>query len=101
MQEIDVRAGGGQTITIGGIVRHMLTKLEWHATLFPRIPVPIQKDLEKKLSGRTVTRTSTEPVHGLASSSAPGNNRKGGTRDDGPIHDNYRYNYDLYRGLQV
>ena len=49
-QEIDVRAGGGQTSTIGVIVRHMVSKLDWHATLFPRIPVPVQKDMEKRLA---------------------------------------------------
>jgi len=37
-------------MTIGEMLRHFLTKLEWYSTLFPRIPVPIQKDIEKKLS---------------------------------------------------
>lgn len=55
LQEIDVRAGGGQTTTVGQIVRHMLSKLDWYSTLFPRIPVPIQKDLEKKLAERDTT----------------------------------------------
>ncbi|XP_076308631.1 pre-mRNA-splicing factor 38B-like isoform X2 [Tachypleus tridentatus] len=49
-EEIDVKAGGGQVMAIGEVVRHMLSKLEWFTTLFPRIPVPIQKDIEKKLS---------------------------------------------------
>lgn len=52
IQELDVRAGGGQTITIAVMVRHLLTKLDWHATLFPRIPVPIQKELQKKIGER-------------------------------------------------
>ena len=34
------------------MVKHMVTKLDWYSTLFPRIPVPIQKDLEKKMSDR-------------------------------------------------
>ncbi|KAF2354163.1 Pre-mRNA-splicing factor 38 [Trinorchestia longiramus] len=51
-ETLDVRAGGGQTITIGEMARQMLTKLEWHATLFPRIPVPIQKQIEKQLQAR-------------------------------------------------
>ncbi|XP_047487428.1 pre-mRNA-splicing factor 38B-like isoform X2 [Penaeus chinensis] len=55
-EEIDVRAGGGQTITIGQVVRHMLTKLDWYSTLFPRIPVPIQKDLDNKLGERASSR---------------------------------------------
>ena len=52
LQEIDVRAGGGQHITIGGVVRHLLTKLDWHSTLFPRIPVPIQKTIDSRLAER-------------------------------------------------
>ncbi|XP_054730510.1 pre-mRNA-splicing factor 38B isoform X2 [Anastrepha obliqua] len=48
-EEIDVKAGGGQTITIGQMVYQYLTKLDWFSTLFPRIPVPIQKQIEKKL----------------------------------------------------
>ena len=41
-KEIDVKAGGGQLITIGMMVRQLLTKLDWYDTIFPRIPVPIQ-----------------------------------------------------------
>jgi hypothetical protein len=41
-QELDVKAGGGQMMTIGNMVRSFLTKLEWFSSLFPRIPVPIQ-----------------------------------------------------------
>jgi pre-mRNA-splicing factor 38B len=48
-EEIDVKAGGGQTMTIGQMVRQWLTKLDWFSTLFPRIPVPIQKQIEQKL----------------------------------------------------
>ncbi|XP_065292838.1 pre-mRNA-splicing factor 38B isoform X2 [Dermacentor albipictus] len=51
-EELDVKAGGGQTLRIGDMLRHMLTKLEWFATLFPRIPVPIQKEIERRLSLR-------------------------------------------------
>ena len=49
-QEIDLKAGGGYTVTIGEMCRMMLTKLEWFGTLFPRIPVNVQKELEEKLS---------------------------------------------------
>ncbi|XP_019548394.3 pre-mRNA-splicing factor 38B isoform X1 [Aedes albopictus] len=48
-EEIDVKAGGGQTMTIGQMIRQWLTKLEWFTTLFPRIPVPIQKQNVAKL----------------------------------------------------
>lgn len=47
-EEIDPRAGGGGTSTIGALVRQMLIKLDWFSTLFPRIPVPIQKLIEQK-----------------------------------------------------
>lgn len=47
-EAVDPRAGGGQPTTIGNMARHMLTKLDWFSTLFPRIPVPIQKQIETK-----------------------------------------------------
>lgn len=49
-EDIDVKAGGGQVITIGQMAYQFLTKLDWFSTLFPRIPVPIQKQIEKKLN---------------------------------------------------
>lgn len=48
-EEFDAKAGGGQKMTIGQMCRHLLVKLEWFSTLFPRIPVPIQKEIETKL----------------------------------------------------
>ncbi|KAK2703809.1 pre-mRNA-splicing factor 38B-like [Artemia franciscana] len=48
-EEIDVKAGGGQNITVGDMVKQFLSKLDWFDTLFPRIPVPIQMSVEKKL----------------------------------------------------
>ncbi|CAO1396465.1 unnamed protein product [Diamesa hyperborea] len=48
-EEVDVKAGNGQTMTIGLMCRQFLTKLDWFSTLFPRIPVPIQKSIEQKL----------------------------------------------------
>ncbi|XP_049846341.1 pre-mRNA-splicing factor 38B-like isoform X2 [Schistocerca gregaria] len=51
-EEMDVKAGGGQVMTIGDMLRAFLTKLEWFSTLFPRIPVPIQQKLEKKMLER-------------------------------------------------
>ena len=41
-QEIDVKAGGGKTMTIGTMCRSMLEKLEWFDTRFPRIPIHVQ-----------------------------------------------------------
>lgn len=48
-EEIDPKAGGGAPMTIGEMVRYLLTKLDWFSTLFPRIPIPIQKEIEEKL----------------------------------------------------
>ncbi|KAL5276323.1 PRPF38B family protein [Megaselia abdita] len=48
-EEIDVKAGGGQTMTMGQMVYQFMTKLDWFSTLFPRIPVPIQKQIESKV----------------------------------------------------
>lgn len=38
-----MKAGGGHMMTVGEMLRTWLSKLEWYSTLFPRIPVPIQK----------------------------------------------------------
>lgn len=48
-EEFDPKAGGGAPMTIGEMVRYLLTKLDWFSTLFPRIPIPIQKEIEEKL----------------------------------------------------
>jgi PREDICTED: hypothetical protein LOC100170167 len=48
-EEFEPKAGGGQKMTIGTMCRNLLVKLDWFSTLFPRIPVPIQKEIEKKL----------------------------------------------------
>ncbi|XP_054156447.1 pre-mRNA-splicing factor 38B-like isoform X2 [Oppia nitens] len=48
-EEVDPKAGGGQPMTMGQMTRHMLSKLDWFSTLFPRIPVPVQKEIQSKL----------------------------------------------------
>lgn len=48
-EEIDVKAGGGQTMTIGTMCRQFLIKPDWFSTLFPRIPVPAKKQIEQLL----------------------------------------------------
>lgn len=48
-EEIDVKAGGGLVLTVGQMCRMFMEKLDWFSTLFPRIPVPIQKQIEQKL----------------------------------------------------
>jgi len=68
-----VKAGGGNIMTIGQMCRQFLIKLDWFSTLFPRIPVPIQKSIEQKLNdydrknGTQMTKTSQR--YGAASSS--------------------------------
>jgi pre-mRNA-splicing factor 38B len=52
-EEIDPRSGGGDKMPVSQMVRQMLTKLDWYGTLFPRIPVPIQKDIEAKFRERS------------------------------------------------
>jgi len=56
LQEVDVKAGGGHVMTIGEVSTHFLTKLEWYSTLFPRIPVPIQKQIEQSLLAKKAER---------------------------------------------
>lgn len=48
-EEIDPKAGTGCPMTIGQMVRSFILKLDWYGTLFPRIPVPIHKELEANL----------------------------------------------------
>jgi len=55
-EKIDVKAGGGCNMTIGTMVKTVLTKLEWFSTLFPRIPVPIQKEIEQNLQNYEASR---------------------------------------------
>lgn len=49
VQEVDLKAGGGYTVPIGEMCRMMISKLDWFGTLFPRLPVNVQKVLEAKL----------------------------------------------------
>jgi len=51
-----VKAGGGHIMTIGEVATHFLTKLDWYSTLFPRIPVPIEKQIEQNLLARKAAR---------------------------------------------
>ncbi|XP_069562301.1 pre-mRNA-splicing factor 38B [Brachyistius frenatus] len=51
-EELDVKAGGGCVMTIGEMLRSYLTKLEWFSTLFPRIPVPVQKVIDQQIKAR-------------------------------------------------
>lgn len=88
-EELDVKAGGGQIMKMGDILKQFLTKLEWFSTLFPRIPVPIQKDLEQCLGERfpqqnVNPRNAKPPIvlnnHGKYSSNS---NTSSNRNDDG------------------
>uniref|UniRef100_A0A1E1X531 Pre-mRNA-splicing factor 38 n=1 Tax=Amblyomma aureolatum TaxID=187763 RepID=A0A1E1X531_9ACAR len=80
-EELDVKAGGGQVLRIGDMLRHLLTKLEWFATLFPRIPVPIQKEIERRLAlhppklAPGVQPASAEPPAKAVDNTAAANDR--------------------------
>ncbi|KAK6620714.1 hypothetical protein RUM43_011009 [Polyplax serrata] len=71
-EEMDVKAGGGQVMTIGDMLRHFLTKLEWFSTLFPRIPVPIQQKIERKINERFPAHMQVRPKNqGMDSNHEP------------------------------
>ncbi|EUB62090.1 Pre-mRNA-splicing factor 38B [Echinococcus granulosus] len=63
-EEIDVRAGGGCSMTIGAMLGQWLTKLDWFSTLFPRIPVPVQKKIDEKLRLRRQKQLREEAARG-------------------------------------
>jgi len=48
-EEVDPKAGGGDKMTIGQMLRLLMTKLDWYQTLFPRIPVPMQKQIQENI----------------------------------------------------
>ncbi|XP_015242187.1 PREDICTED: pre-mRNA-splicing factor 38B isoform X1 [Cyprinodon variegatus] len=60
-QELDVKAGGGCVMTIGEMLRSFMTKLEWFSTLFPRIPVPVQKAIDQQMKARPRKVVQKEP----------------------------------------
>lgn len=56
-----MKAGGGCVMTIGEMLRSFLTKLEWFSTLFPRIPVPVQKIIDQQMKARPRKVVQKEP----------------------------------------
>lgn len=88
-EEVDVKAGGGQVMKMGDILKQFLTKLEWFSTLFPRIPVPIQKELEHRLAERfpqqTINARNAKPPITLNSHGKYSNNSASGRRDNGNL----------------
>jgi len=55
-EEIDVKAGGGKSMTIGEMCRLMLTRLEWFDTRFPRIAVNVEKHIRCQLEERAASQ---------------------------------------------
>lgn len=56
-----MKAGGGCMMTVGEMLRSFLTKLEWFSTLFPRIPVPVQKNIDQQMKARPRKVVPQEP----------------------------------------
>ena len=49
-------------VCLGEMCQQMLTKLDWFGTLFPRIPVPVEKKIYEKLAEwRQQQRAAAEP----------------------------------------
>lgn len=101
-EEIDVKAGGGQTMMIGQMLVQWLTKLDWFSTLFPRIPVPIQKQIQSKLEDYareygTTVQDMTGVEAGATNNKHRDNNRRqeekgGGCGGGGAGRGNYEAN---------
>lgn len=51
-EEIDIKAGGGKTMTMGELNRLFLTRLEWFETRFPRIAVNYERQIRANLDER-------------------------------------------------
>ncbi|KAJ3329849.1 hypothetical protein HDU76_007013 [Blyttiomyces sp. JEL0837] len=74
-EEIQVEGGvKPRVVTIGRVCRELLSEPKWIGTILPRIPVPIARDLEKKLkenppqTGKSVYQDDYEDVKGSKSS---------------------------------
>lgn len=66
-------------MTIGEMLRSFLTKLEWFSTLFPRIPVPVQKVIDQQIKARprkVPQKETQEDEDGFAESGRQGERRR-------------------------
>lgn len=98
-EEIDVKAGGGQSMLIGQMLRAWLTRLEWFDTLWPRIPLQIQNFIMHGLRERYGYRAVNDGTFMEGNMNSPmGNNgnevergrTRSRTRSRSPSHDNHR-----------
>ena len=76
-------------MTIGEMAEQLLAKLEWYGTLFPRIPVPIQKDIETRLRQHKEQRGNMARQARLT---------QGGPEGDVPPVSNNQGNNEVYFG---
>ena len=57
-----MKAGGGHLMSIGELSRQWLVKIEWYSTLFPRIPVPVQKTIQMNLKNYDAQKAEQMPA---------------------------------------
>ncbi|XP_031769731.1 pre-mRNA-splicing factor 38B isoform X2 [Galleria mellonella] len=96
-EEVDPRAGGGGTTTIGTLVRQMLIKLDWFSTLFPRIPVPIQKQIEQRLAEHNRQTAASKPAPNFRGGSGGGGGGAGSAYNPGRMDTDRREHDDRDR----
>ena len=53
----------GVTMTIGELCRYMISKMDWYSTLFPRMPIPVQKELERQLQEYDRNKKKSKTAH--------------------------------------
>ncbi|TPX68773.1 hypothetical protein SpCBS45565_g02878 [Spizellomyces sp. 'palustris'] len=65
-EELQVEAGAKpRTMSMGRFLRELLTDNKWIGTMLPRIPVPVARDIEKKLK-------ENPPAHGATTDALAG-----------------------------
>merc|ERR1719433_2444012 len=81
-EEIDVKAGGGKPMTMGEMIKLMLTRLEWFETRFPRIAVNHEKIIRDKLDERAATARLNHATETAANNSQQVDYEKGKERKE-------------------
>jgi len=85
-ETFDEVGDGSGTTTVGQFCRKLLTEQEFHDTMLPRLPVPIARDIQKKLDDsplKGVHGTDATPRSNWESkASREGERGGGGVRDD-------------------
>ena len=81
-----MKAGGGHIMTIGEMVKQWIGKLEWYGTLFPRIPVPVQKDVEVKMKAHLASVWQRPAVAAPTNEDIPEGDNDFGEAASAPYH---------------